>query len=161
MKSIGAGVALLLLCAPVAAGGRFEYHHAVEQGIGTLINGAQLQVETEGERMVIRYERPYHGLGIAGIIPAGTVLFEGQWHGVVLEGTAYVFACSTQFPYHVTGGVVPYSPRPPGAQTFAPIGALVLEGKAPAAEVLPTCDHLRRNTINMIGSRILIFRPVS
>jgi hypothetical protein len=53
-------------------------------------NGSEMIVETRGDSLHIRYEKPRAGLASAGAKP-GTLLFVGRRTGDLVEGTAFVF----------------------------------------------------------------------
>jgi hypothetical protein len=53
-------------------------------------NGSEMIIETRGDSIHIRYEKPRAGLASVGAKP-GTLLFMGRRTGDNVEGTAFVF----------------------------------------------------------------------
>ena len=53
-------------------------------------NGSDMIIETRGDSIHIRYEKPRRGLASVGAKP-GTLLFTGRRTGDEVEGTAFVF----------------------------------------------------------------------
>jgi hypothetical protein len=105
-------------------------------------NGSEMIVETRGDSIHIRYEKPRAGLASAGA-KQGTLLFAGRRTGDNVEGTAFVFKANCQ--------PAAYSVRGRFNSRFN----LVLEGLAPHWD--PNSCAIVTYTKATAQSRLLFF----
>jgi hypothetical protein len=128
-------MALLLLSGIPAGAGDVEYYYGMH-------NNSLMQIESNGQRLIIRYEQPSPILTEVYHTRKGSVLFEGVRYGSRVTGTAYWEACDKYTPYEASGW---FEGGFPVAGKTLNIGSwLVLMGRPSAIDVPvpPPCKTL-------------------